>query len=100
MGRAAASLKRVCNADLTYTDARNWPSWRNKATSRFHLTPGQVHQVFFLVRNRIQVVENRQGCAGSNKHFPVEANRVRKEHLLQALLLGERRVDPQVRRAR
>jgi hypothetical protein len=60
----------------------------------------QVHQFLFFVRNRVQVVEDRQGCAGSNKPLPVEANSLRKEHLLQPLLLSERGLDPEVRRAR
>ena len=44
----------------------------------------------FPARNGTQVVENRECCTGSNKLLPVEANSVRKEHLLQALLLSER----------
>ena len=48
----------------------------------------------FLFRNSAQVVENLQGYAGSNKLFPVEANSLRKEHLLQALLLSERGLGP------
>jgi hypothetical protein len=67
--------------------------------SPYRHDPGQVHHFCFLIRNRVQVVENRQGYAGSNKLAPVEANPVRKAHLLQALLLSERGLNPEVRRA-
>src|ERR1041384_1778545 len=44
-----------------------------------------AHQFLFLVRDRVQVVENRKGCTGSNKLLAVETNPVREKHLLQAL---------------
>ena len=47
-----------------------------------------------------QVAEGRCSCAGSNKAISVERDSLRKEQLLEPLALIERRLHPQIGRAR
>ena len=47
-----------------------------------------------------QVAEGRCGYAGSNKAVSVERDSIRKEQLLEPLTLVERRLHPQIGRAR
>src|SRR4030095_1937997 len=61
---------------------------------------GLVHQTFISGSDFPQVAEGRCGYAGSNKAISVERDSIRKEQLLEPLTLVERRLHPQIGRAR
>jgi hypothetical protein len=58
------------------------------------------HQTFISGSDFPQVAEGRCGYAGSNKAISVERDSIRKEQLLEPLTLVERRLHPQIGRAR